>query len=78
MAFTQIDPSPDPDDGPKDLKAMFGPGQVEQGIRQSIQWCWMSLPTSRRNVDEVERQIRRIVDRIFKNLREDESAFSDE
>jgi hypothetical protein len=28
-----------------------------------------------KNVDEVERQIRRIVDRAFKDLREDSDAF---
>jgi hypothetical protein len=69
---------PSPDDGPKNLASVLGPMQLESGIRQSVQLCWMSLPAGKRNIDEVERQIRRITDRIFKNLREDEAALSGE
>ena len=53
----------------------FGPGHVDHSIRQAIQVCWMALPKDRQNVEEVERQIRRLVDRAIKDLREDREAF---
>jgi hypothetical protein len=49
----------------------FGPGQVDHYIRHAIQFCWMGLPKDKRNLDELERQIRRIVDRDLLNVRED-------
>jgi len=54
---------------------LFGPGQVDQSVRQAIQVCWMALPKERRNGDELERQIRRIVERALKDFREDSDAF---
>ena len=69
------------DGGPEDesfekMRKMFGPGQVETSVRQAVSMCWMSLAPEKKNIDEVERQIRRILDRVFKGLREDEDAFS--
>ena len=57
------------------MREMFGPGHVDQAVRQAIQTCWMALPKDRRNVEEVEKQIRRLVDRALTNLREDAGAF---
>ena len=57
------------------MSQFFGPGQVDQTIRQAIQVCWMALPKDKRNVEEVERQIRRLVERALKDLREDGDAF---
>lgn len=57
------------------MRDMFGPGHVDQAFRQAIQACWMVLPKDRRNVDEVEKQVRRIVERALTNLREDQAAF---
>lgn len=48
---------------------------VENGIRNAVLVCWMSLPKERQSVDEVEKEIRRIVDRALKNFREDASSF---
>ena len=59
----------------KKMRGMLGPGQVDQGVRQAIQMCWMMLPDDAKTVDELERQIRRIVDRAIKDLREDADAF---
>ena len=53
----------------------FGPGQVDQTIRQAIHFCWMALPKDRRNPDELETQVRRIVDRALKDFREDSAQF---
>lgn len=57
------------------MAEMMGPGQVDQQIRQAIQFCWMSLPKARRTVDEAESQIRRIVDRALRDFRDDGEAF---
>ena len=57
------------------MKDVFGPAHVDQFIRQAISSCWMALPKERRNVDEVERQVRRLVERALANLREDDAAF---
>ena len=57
------------------MRSMFGPGQVDQGVRQAIQMCWMMLPEGGKTVNELERQFRRIVDRAIKDLREDSDAF---
>ena len=54
---------------------VFSPVMLDEQIRQAIQTCWMMLPREKRNIDELEGQIRRIVDRALKNLREDEQAF---
>jgi hypothetical protein len=57
------------------LHAFFGPQQVDSQIRQAIQFCWMALPTGRKNVDGVEKEIRRIVDRALRDLRDDFKSF---
>ncbi len=71
MAFYSAD---DPD-LPDKFRKLFGPKQIDQQIRQAIQFCWMMLPEDRKSVDEVEQQIRRIVDRALRDLREDFDSF---
>ena len=73
MIFEDFDPK-DPDQGAR-FRKFFGPHQVDEQIRRAIQFCWMVLPDDKRNVDEVERHIRRLVDRALRDLREDEDAF---
>ena len=51
------------------MREMFGPSQVDQQIRQAIHFCWIGLPKEKRNVNELERQIRRLVDRALRSLR---------
>ena len=63
------------DDAVERMAEMFGPAQIDQQIRQAIQFCWMGLPKERRSVEEVEAQIRRMVDRAFRDFREDRQAF---
>ncbi len=58
-----------------ELREMFGPSEIDQQIRRAIHFCWMGLPKERRNVDELERQIRRLVDRAFRDVREDFDKF---
>ncbi len=66
------------EDDPDSMQKMadfLGPGHVDQTIRQAIHFCWMSLPKERKNIDELEKQVRRIVDRALKDFREDSEAF---
>lgn len=60
------------DSGDNPMAPFMGPGQVDLQIRQALQMCWMMLPKDRRNIDEVERQIRRLVNRALQDFREDE------
>lgn len=68
--------SDDGDDNAMDkMRDMFGPGHVDQAVRNAVQACWMTLPKERRTVDEVDKEIRRLVERALSNLREDVNAF---
>ena len=71
MAFFPID---DPE-GSDRVRSFMGPGQVDQQIRQAIHFAWMMLPDDKKNVAEVERVIRQMVDCPLKNYREDAEAF---
>lgn len=71
--MAMFDPN-DPGAGDK-MRLMFGPGQVDEQIRQAIHLCWMMLPDDKKTIDELEKQLRRIVDRALQDLREDASAF---
>lgn len=59
----------------KQMREMFGPGHVDQTVRSAIQACWMALPKERRTVEEVEKEIRRLMERALANLREDMASF---
>lgn len=59
---------------PEQIRKLFGPGHVAQIIGQAIQSCWMSLPEKRKTIDELEKEFRRLVDRAFRNMREDETT----
>lgn len=66
----------DVDGGDADkMRAFMGPQHIDNQIRQAIQFCWMVLPSDKKSVDEVEREIRRLVDRALQDLREDSAAF---
>jgi|GEM_PF-1496016 len=78
MAVRKFPPRGDEDESAENFRQFFNPGQVDGQIRQAIQFCWMALPREKRNVEEVERQIRRMVDRALRNLREDEQQFGGE
>ena len=67
--------SGDDGDAEKKMADFFGPHQVDQTIRQALQFCWMSLPNDRRTPEEVDKQFRRLVDRALKDFREDREAF---
>ena len=64
----------DPEDS--DQARMWMAPHVDQSLRQAVQFCWMALPKAKRNPDEVERQIRRLLDRALRDLREDAAEFA--
>ena len=76
MAGYSLNVNPEDEGALDKMREMFGPGQIDHFVRQAIQFCWMGLPKERRNVDELERQIRRIVDRALRDVREDFDQFS--
>ncbi len=67
--------NPNDEEGAEKMRDLFGPTQIDHQIRQAIQFCWIGLPKEKKNVDEVERQIRRLVDRALRDLREDFDEF---
>lgn len=52
------------------------PGQVDQLVRGAIHKCWHAMNPDRQTVDEVERVFRRLVDRAFRDFREDATALN--
>jgi hypothetical protein len=57
------------------MATFFGPRQVDRAVRRAVLACWMALPKDRRNPDELEKQVRRLVDRALRDFREDREAF---
>ena len=56
-------------------RPLVSPNDPDQHVRHAIKSCWAVLPEEIRNVDEVERQIRRIVDRALRDFRDDFEEF---
>jgi hypothetical protein len=75
MAFASFSAGAGDEDAAEKMSEFFGPGQVDQFVRQAIQTCWMALPKDRKNADELEKQVRRIVDRALKDFRDDSKHF---
>jgi hypothetical protein len=48
---------------------------LDQQVRQALMMIWQALPPERQNVDEVEKEFRRIADRAIADLREDSASF---
>lgn len=59
----------------ENLRLSMGPQHLEQMIRQCVGLCWTMLPQDKRNIGEVESQLRRVFERAMSNLREDASQF---
>jgi len=55
MAMYSIKSRKDSQKAAAEMAKFFGPGQVDQTIRQAIHFCWMSLPPKRKNVKELEK-----------------------
>jgi hypothetical protein len=72
-ATVQFDKN-DPSMNEKIMK-MIGPEAPDQMIRQVICLCRMMLPEEKRTVAGVEAEVRRLVERALKDLRDDATAF---
>ena len=59
----------------KRMARMMGPGVVDQQIRGTIQTCWMAMPEDKKTVNHVESEIRRLMERALKDLREDSDTY---
>ena len=57
------------------MAEFFGPEQVDQFVRQAVQFCWRALPQKRRTTKELEKQMQRLLKRALKDFREDRAAF---
>lgn len=57
------------------MRMIQGPGHVDDSIRNAIQQRWAALPDDRKNYDELESQMLRMLKRAIQNLREDDSCF---
>jgi hypothetical protein len=53
----------------------FAAANVDNQIRIAIGSCWLSLPVGRRSLDELETQMRRLVERALRDFRDDWKAF---
>ena len=62
-------------DGSRRMRDAFGPQAVDQAVRGAISTCWMILPKDKKNPDAVAAEVRRIVERALKDLKEDAKAF---
>jgi hypothetical protein len=58
------------------VRSLHGPQAVDQALRAAVGMCWVMLPDERRNADAVECEMRRLLDRVIANLREDAKAFA--
>jgi hypothetical protein len=68
-AFSSNDPK-----GQEEMRR-WNAGMVDQCMRQAVESCWSSLPPDKRTVKELKKQVRRIMERAIKHLREDNKAF---
>ncbi|MDC0935539.1 hypothetical protein OAS39_04570 [Pirellulales bacterium] len=76
MAYSELHEfDPNDDESFDKIRGLFGPSHADQVVRHALQAVWMTLPKENRNVDELERQFRRLADRALNNMRDDDQAF---
>jgi hypothetical protein len=56
-------------------RILHGPGAADHALRQALAMCWAILPDNRKNVAEAETELRRLVERAIRDLREDAQSF---
>ncbi len=57
------------------FRSMMGPMMVDHLIREAIQHCWMIMPEGKKEANAVEAEIRRLVERAIKDMKEDAQRF---
>lgn len=63
------------DDMPDAMRRMFGPGTVDDMVRQAIKICWMTAPKDQRALEYVEAEIRCLTERALEEFGEDGTGF---
>ena len=61
--------------GPEMLGGLMGDDMTEMMLRQAIQACWLALPGERQHRDEVQAQLRRLLERALDDFEEDLRQF---
>ncbi|WP_339645541.1 hypothetical protein [uncultured Porticoccus sp.] len=61
--------------GSKDYAASLS--GVDQRLRDCLQVLWLSLPKERANLDDLEEQFRRLVERVLRDFKEDAEQFKE-
>jgi hypothetical protein len=56
-------------------RILHGPGAADNALRQALAMCWAILPDNRKTVAEAEAELRRLVERALRDLREDAQSF---
>jgi len=63
------------DENVEKMREFFSSAQVDLSVRQVIQMCWMMLPKKKRNPDNVEKEVRRLMDRAIRDFKKDFDTF---
>jgi len=75
QVFMSATGSGPPDEVMARMMRAQGPLSADAQLRQAISHIWQLLPPDRRNVALLEERVRRLVDRILAEAREDAAAF---
>ena len=67
--------TPDDEKAADGMRAMFGPLQVDQQIRQAVELCWNMLPSDQKNLEQLEVAMGRIVKQELAKFRETNPPF---
>ncbi len=70
MVFNKINP-----DDAEGMAKIMGPGVIDTMLREAMRFCWTMIPADRRTIANLEGEIRRLVERALKDLKEDAEAF---
>ena len=57
---------------PDKLRKLMGPGGADHALRSAINMVWMTLPPDKKSLAELEKEVQRLVERAFRNMREDQ------
>jgi hypothetical protein len=57
------------------MEMFQNPAHLDQSVRQAVQLCWTVIPKERRTIEELQKQLRRVVERALKDFAEDKAEF---
>ncbi len=62
-------------DSDADIFEAMGPGAADKALRDAIQLCWMAMPKEKKSLPELKTLVEKLLDRVFRDLNEDEQYF---